>query len=73
MKTILCSARVSGSLGLLKVSPTCPHGMNTGTLGNIDDDVDVSVVVVIRATGDFNVAICHANVLGIHLEIFRRP
>jgi hypothetical protein len=61
MKTIFLgdAARDSGSFGLAKIQPTnsqlrrlpsCPHSVDVHTLGNIDDELDICVVVVICAS-----------------------
>ena len=46
--------------------------MDTGTLGDIDDNVDVRVVVVVRASGNLDVLVRHPDVVGVDLEILRR-
>lgn len=45
--------------------------MHTGTLSNVDNDVDVRVVIVVGSTGHFDVLVGHADVVGVDLEIFR--
>lgn len=45
--------------------------MDIHTLGNIHDKLDVGIVVVICASGDFNVVIGHPDVVGVGLQIFR--
>lgn len=44
--------------------------MHTGALGDIDNEVDVGVVVVVGTAGHLDVLVGHANVIGIHLKIF---
>lgn len=51
-------------------SPTSPHSVDIHTLGNINDKLDIGVVVVICAAGDFDVVISHPDVVGIGLQIF---
>ena len=43
----------------------------TCTLCNIDNQVDIGVVVVVRPSGDLDIAIGHTDVLRIDLQIFR--
>jgi hypothetical protein len=45
--------------------------MSSNTLGNIDNQLNVGVIVVVGAAGDFDVLIRHANVLGIDAQILR--
>lgn len=45
--------------------------MNSGALGNIDDEVNVGVVVVVGASWYLNILIGHADIFGVHLEILR--
>ncbi len=53
------------------MTPTSPDGVNTGTLGNIDNQVNISVVVVVGTTGHLDVLVSHSDVIGVDLEIFR--
>lgn len=46
--------------------------MNSSALGNVDNDIDVGVVVVVGSTGDLDVLVSHANVVGVDLEILGR-
>ena len=39
--------------------------MRTHSLSNIDNELDIRIVVRIRSTGDQDILISHANVLGI--------
>jgi hypothetical protein len=41
------------------------------TLSDIDNQLDIGVVVVIGASGNFDVVVGHANVVGVGLEILR--
>ena len=59
-------------IGMFGHPPSCPNGMNIHSLRNIDNQLDVGIVVVICATGNFNIVICHADIIGVCLEIFRR-
>jgi hypothetical protein len=34
------------------ILPSCPHGVNIHSLCNIDDQLDVGIIVVIRAPGN---------------------
>lgn len=53
------------------MTPASPYGVNAGSLSDIDDEVDVSVVVVVRATGYLDVLVGHADVVGIDFEVLR--
>jgi hypothetical protein len=56
------AASASGNQGVLRgVTPTSPDGMDVHSLSNIDDQLDVGVVVVIRATGDLQESNCLAS------------
>lgn len=46
--------------------------MHTGAFGNVDNQLDVCVVVAVRAARHFDVVVCHPNVLCIHAKVFRR-
>jgi energy-converting hydrogenase Eha subunit C len=39
--------------------------MDARSLGDVDDDLDVGIVVVIRAAGHLDVLVGHANVVGV--------
>ena len=43
--------------------------MNAHTLGNIDDELDVGVVVVVGATGDLDVLVRHADVVCVGRQV----
>lgn len=47
--------------------PTSPDGMDVHALGNIHNQLDVGIVVVIRAAGHLDVVVGHANVVGVCL------
>lgn len=51
--------------------PSGPDGMNSGALGNINDEVNVGIVVVVGASWYLNILIGHADIFGVHLEILR--
>ncbi len=46
--------------------------MDVHALGNVDDELDIGVVVVVCATGDLDVVVRHPDVIGIGLKIFWR-
>lgn len=48
-------------------SPASPDGMDVHALGNVDNQLDVGIVVVICAAGDFDVVVSHSNVVGVCL------
>lgn len=50
-------------------APSGPHGVDAGALCDVDDDVDVGVVVVVRASGHLDVLVGHPNVVGVDLEV----
>lgn len=43
--------------------------MDVHTLGHVDNELDVCVVVVICAARDFDVVVSHADVVGVGLQI----
>jgi hypothetical protein len=45
--------------------------MNSSPLCDIDNDIYIRVVVVVRSSGDLDVLVGHANVVCIDLEILR--
>ena len=52
--------------------PSGPDGVNSGALGNVDDEVDVGIVVVVGAAGHLDVLVGHADVVGVDLEVLGR-
>jgi hypothetical protein len=52
--------------------PASPNGVHVHSFGNIDDELDVGVVVVVGATGNLDVVICHPDVVGVGLQILGR-
>ena len=46
--------------------------MNTCTLRHIDDIVDIGVVVVVCASGNFDISVSHPDVLCVDAQVFRR-
>ena len=52
-------------------SPASPNGMNACPLGNINDQVDIGVIVIVASSRNLDVLICHTNVFGVHFKIFR--
>ena len=46
--------------------------MRTDSLRHIDNELDIRIVVRIRSTGDQDILISHANVLGIDAQVFWR-
>jgi hypothetical protein len=69
MKTILflLAARNSGSRC---VPPPCPYSVYPRTFGDIDNEVYVSVVVVVRTAWDFYISVRHADIFRVDFEIF---
>jgi hypothetical protein len=53
------------------MSPSCPNSMNASTFGNIHDEIDIGIVVIIRTSRNFDIAVSHANVFRVDLEIIR--
>src|SRR5258708_2215097 len=51
------------------MSPTCPHRMNASSLGHIDDQVNIGVIIVVGTPRNFDVLVCHPDILGIDLQI----
>lgn len=51
-------------------SPSGPHGVYVHALGNINNKLDVCIVVVICATGHFDVVVGHSDVIGVGSQIF---
>lgn len=43
--------------------------MNIHALGNVDNELDVGVVVVVCAAGDLDIVVGHANVVGVGLQV----
>mmetsp|Transcript_49137 Transcript_49137/g.139181 ORF Transcript_49137/g.139181 Transcript_49137/m.139181 type:complete len:406 (-) Transcript_49137:115-1332(-) len=52
------------------MAPAGPHRVDVVLLGNIDNDVDVSVVVRVFAGRDLHVGVSELDELGVGLEIF---
>lgn len=50
--------------------PTSPDSMYTSTFSNVDDQVNIGIVVVVRSTGHLDVLVGHTNVLSIDRQIF---
>jgi hypothetical protein len=44
--------------------------VNSSALSHLNDKVDIGVVVVVPATGDLDILVGHADVLGVRLEVF---
>ena len=60
-------------LGILGgVAPAGPHGLHRYALGNVEYEVAVGVVVVVRAAGHGHAVVGDANVLGVGLEVLGR-
>jgi hypothetical protein len=57
--------------GEINNSPSSPDGVYSSTFSDIDNDIDVGVIVVVRSSRNFNVLIGHPNVVGVDLEILR--
>mmetsp|Transcript_7504 Transcript_7504/g.21243 ORF Transcript_7504/g.21243 Transcript_7504/m.21243 type:complete len:306 (-) Transcript_7504:285-1202(-) len=53
------------------VAPSRPHGLDPGTLGDLQDELHICVVVVIGAAGDLHKLVCEADVLGVGLDVLR--
>jgi hypothetical protein len=53
----------------LKNLPSCPDCVNVHTLGHINDELDVGVVVVVGATGDLDVLVRHADVVCVGRQV----
>lgn len=51
--------------------PSSPDGMHTGSLGNVDNQVDVGVVVVVSSSGDLDESISHSDVIGINFPVMQ--
>lgn len=49
--------------------PAGPDGVDIHALGNVDNQLDVGVIVVVGAAGDLDVVVGHANIVGIGLEV----
>jgi hypothetical protein len=54
-----------------RMPPARPDSVYPLSLGDVYDEVDVRVVVIVRAPRDLNIAVRHANVLRIDLQILR--
>jgi len=50
--------------------PACPNCVDIHALGNIHDQLYVGVVVVVGAAGDFDVVVCHSDIVCVGLQIF---
>jgi hypothetical protein len=46
--------------------------MDTCTLSDVDNKVDIGVIVVVGSTGNFNISISHPDVLGVNSQILGR-
>jgi hypothetical protein len=44
--------------------------VNASSLGNVNDQIDVRVVVVVASTRNFDISISHTNVLGVDSQVF---
>lgn len=73
-----CPLKSCCQLAVLHVSPTrldlpsCPDRVHVHALRNIDNELHIGVVVVVRATWNLNVLISHSDVVGIGAQIFGR-
>lgn len=45
--------------------------MDTGSLRNIYNEINVGIVVVVASTWDLNVSVRHADIFGVDSQIFR--
>lgn len=54
------------------MTPASPDGVHACALGHVDDEIDIGVVVVVAAAGNFDVLVGHADVVGIDLEVLWR-
>lgn len=50
-------------------SPSSPHGVDIHSLGDIQNELDVGIVVVICAAGNLDVVVCHSDVICVGLQI----
>lgn len=50
-------------------APSSPNGVDTCPLGDVNDEVDVGVVVVVGAAGNLDEAVSHADVVGVDLSV----
>lgn len=44
--------------------------MDIHALGNIHNQLDIGIVVVVCASGNLDVVVCHSNVICVGLQIF---
>lgn len=52
--------------------PAGPDGVDIRALGDINNQLDVGVVVVVGAAGDLDVVVGHADVVGVGLQVLGR-
>lgn len=52
--------------------PSCPHGVHIHPLRNIDNQLDVGIIIIIGSTGNLDVLVGHANIVGVGGQIFGR-
>jgi hypothetical protein len=53
------------------MAPARPDSVDFSTFGNVDDEVHVGIIVVIRTPWYFYVTVGHTNVFGVYFEILR--
>jgi hypothetical protein len=51
--------------------PACPNCVDVHALGDIDNQLHIGVVVVVSAARDFDIVVCHSDVICVGLQIFR--
>mmetsp|Transcript_39813 Transcript_39813/g.94414 ORF Transcript_39813/g.94414 Transcript_39813/m.94414 type:complete len:224 (+) Transcript_39813:4634-5305(+) len=54
---------------LRRMPPASPHSIDLLPLGNVDNEIHVGVVIVVRAAGDLHDLVSEADVLGVGCEI----
>ena len=67
-----CVVKHFGQLGVLRgVAPAGPDGLHFAAEGNVDNQLDVGVVVVVGAPGHVHVVVGHADEFGVGRHVLR--
>lgn len=53
----------------LSYLPSSPNGMNIHSFGNIDNQLDIGIIIIIGTTGHLDIFIGHSDVVRIGVQI----
>ena len=51
------------------MTPTSPYGVNIGGFGNLHNEIDISIVIVVGSTWYLHKLVGHSDVLGVGSQI----